>query len=104
MALSYTSVPYKAVGTANLGSSTFKNPRHKMWGVFIKYQLTSSTSTTDAWKLILQTNEVFEVKMYVNEFLKNPPTLASDGKPNNFVGTDAVIACEILPVDSFVKF
>jgi len=70
MALSFAPVVYKAVGTADLSQSTFKNPRHKMWGVFVRYPGSGSTQLDNAWKLVVQTNDIYTIKMYVNEYLK----------------------------------
>jgi hypothetical protein len=83
---------YKAVGST---SSTFKQPRQKIWGVFNRPNTSQGSSY---WELVLTTNDFQAATQEVNNWLKNPPS-GQYAKP----GIDNVILCEIAPVDSTVQ-
>ena len=79
---------YNSVGST---SSSFKQPRQKMWGVFSR---PNSQDGVKYWELTLLTNSLQEAKEKVNDWLKNPPT----GQYAQ-AGLNNIILCEVVPVD-----
>jgi len=103
MADTFPSTPldYHSIG-GPVEPDTFKSPRQKMWGIFIK---TPGYETADQeyWHLVVLTNSMTEIRNDFNEFLRNPPTANANASSGVFIGMDAIIVCEIIPADFVSK-
>jgi len=88
--MAFANAVYTAVTDS---ASTFKNPRQKMWGVFVR---PSDVPNFVNWQLCLITNDIREARSKVDEWLKIPP-VSGNGLPT---GINNVILGEIIPIDS----
>ncbi|WCS68184.1 hypothetical protein Goe21_00740 [Bacillus phage vB_BsuM-Goe21] len=88
--MEYSTVEYNAVSTSN---SIFKQPRQKMWGVFVAV---SKTGNINKWKLIYLNNDFDGAKEIFNDWLQNP-------KDPSLAGMDNIIMTEVLPANSSTR-
>jgi hypothetical protein len=88
--MAYEPKEYKAI--INPSGGSFRNPRQKMWGIFITNE---KKGDTNIWVLIHMSNDFESAKDVYNGFLQNP-----DVKDPKLAGMDNIIFTEILPVDS----
>ncbi|ALN97816.1 hypothetical protein Bp8pS_137 [Bacillus phage vB_BpuM-BpSp] len=75
------------------GESSFKQPRQKIWGVFV-VDIEKTKDTTKKWKLIEATNDYEKAKTTFNEWLREP-----ESDELKFTGLDNIILTELLPAD-----
>ena len=85
----YQNVRYSAVFRPQ---NTFKNPRQKMWGVFVA---NSGTGNIKKWSLCYASDDFRGAKTFYNSFLQDPQQ-----DDMTLIGTDNIIMIEILPVNS----
>jgi hypothetical protein len=90
--MAYENKEYKAVyGTPN----SFKQPRQKMWGVFVVGEIKTAGNK---WNLVHMSNDFESAKDFLNDWLRNP-----DISDNKMAGLDNIIMVEIIPADSLPR-
>jgi len=90
-----TDINYVSV---NHDDNSFKQPRQKIWGLFIKGKDVAQTS--QLWHLAFTSSSLDLVAKKTNLYLQNPPTLGT-GQPSYTIND--YIVCEIVPIDSVVN-
>jgi hypothetical protein len=92
--MAYINKEYVAI--SNIYDNSFKQPRQKMWGVFVAgKRVTSSNPPINKWNLVYLSNDFEGAKDFYNEWLQNP-----DITDYNLAGSDNAIMVEILPINS----
>lgn len=91
----WTPETYTPVDSTN--ANTFRRPRQKIWGVFIKSF--NGEYVKNNWILVECTNDFKKAKLKAKQFLKYPPDYTDTG---NYSGLSSVIVCEIAPADLIV--
>lgn len=76
--------------------STFKNPRQKIWAIFI---VGEEKGSNKIWRLVNASNDYYEVVDLFNAWLRDPLRKTPTGEDIP-TGIDNVIMAEILPTDS----
>lgn len=89
--------PLKMYSPVYEKNNTFKQPRQKIWGVFIAKEKMSNGSSMNKWNLAYSSNDFNGAKEFFNKWLQNPEV---DPK---FAGMNNIIMVEIIPVNSNVQ-